>query len=51
MTLEIAVMHIERAIDFVKFTSGENDPFDKFALVDIESLETVIKEVKKRKEE
>lgn len=47
MNLETAILHIERAIDFVKFT----DPDSMFALVDIEALETVLEELKKRKEE
>lgn len=47
MNLETAILHIERAIDFSKFT----DPYSMFALVDIEALETVLEELKKRKEE
>lgn len=45
MNLEIAIMHIERAMAASRFTDSE------FALVDVESLEIVLQELKKRKEE
>lgn len=45
MNLERAILHIERAMDASRFTDSE------FSLVDVESLEIVLQELKKRNKE
>ena len=49
--LERAIIHIKRSIDYARFAAGCDVQVAEFALVDIESLETLLEEVERLKTE